>query len=105
MLLKLAETREEQPTICFENLRFVAFNSNQQDIYFDLRHDYRAESLPNEIANILRWTKVAERKQLGMLPKFSSFVKYGPEVRIRVSNRPILLRDIIDNRHIMEANG
>jgi hypothetical protein len=40
-----------------------------------------------------------------MLPKFMSFVKYGPEVRIRVSNRPILLRDIIDNRLMMEANG
>jgi hypothetical protein len=56
MLLRIAETREEEPTICFENLQYVVFSYNQQDIYFDLRHDYKAEYLPNEIANILRWT-------------------------------------------------
>jgi hypothetical protein len=105
ILLNLAEAEKGKVLLPDGVVTHRRLENTLTDIYFDLRRTYTQEYLPDTVAKTIRFACLAQRKSLDMLPQLVKVSRVDAELRVRVTNRPRMLRSVIGDRRCMEQHG
>ena len=84
LLLKLAETEEQVRRLPAGKANGLWLSRRHVDIVYDLRQNTMAEMQTFFLAQVLRYSILAEKRKIPILPKFVSFKKSGSEVTLRL---------------------
>jgi hypothetical protein len=72
---------------------------------FDLKKDFYAEQIPDDIMRCIKYTRLSSRDDFKYLPKFLGFNRNGMMAELRMSKLPYMLREVIGDRAIMYRKG
>jgi hypothetical protein len=72
---------------------------------WDLSKDLSREYIPDEIIRCLRFTITSTKKEMKHIPRFIEFFKEESIVRVKFSQLPLRLRNVIGKRNDMYLNG
>lgn len=59
----------------------------------------------HQVAQVLRYALLAEKKSINILPKFESLTKSGSELTLRLKKYPISLRSLLNNRATLPSKA